>query len=265
MAELTLFYSWQSDLQPALSRNVISDATKQALKRVRADAEVEDSPRLDHDTKGVSGAPEIAGTIFSKIDGCGIFLADLSFVGSIQPCDGGRTKHTPNPNVLFELGYALAKVGWERVVLVMNKSFGEPDDLIFDLRNRRHPITFDYDSSQDRKTVTGQLSTRIEEAIRACLQADHAAAAAAILKLDPGSLEWMVQYGKHGGFRVGQRTSMGAVLTMIGRDASVSRMLDLGLIHARIESTEEAHTYDWTYLGKRVIEQLSPRLKIGSA
>ncbi len=53
-----------------------------------------------------------------------------------------KGKAMPNPNVLLELGYAAAKLGWDRLVLVMNTNYGHPEELPFDLRNRRFPLTF---------------------------------------------------------------------------------------------------------------------------
>ena len=31
----------------------------------------------------------------------------------------------PNPNVVFELGYAVANLGWERVILLINEAHGQ--------------------------------------------------------------------------------------------------------------------------------------------
>jgi hypothetical protein len=260
MADFALFYSWQLDLCPHLTKHLIRSATRQALKRVQADAEVEDAPRIDHDTLGVSGVPEIAGTIFAKIEQCGIFLADLSLVGTITTHDR-RQKRTPNPNVLFELGYALAKVGWERVILVMNKAFGEPDDLIFDLKNRRHPITFSCDSRAGAKVAAASLSREIEVAIRACIQSEYAASRDAIAKLDPGCVRWMIDVGAAPGFTVEAARTMGETLAKIGSYASLSRMLDLGLIRTNMASNMGTHGFAWTHLGKRVIRDLNLPLK----
>ena len=112
MDELTLFYAWQSDTSEKGNRYLIRDAAKNALKRIGRDADVEESPRLDSDTQNVAGTPEIANTIFNKIDSCGIFLADVTFVGATTPATGDP-KMLPNPNVLLELGYATSKVGWD--------------------------------------------------------------------------------------------------------------------------------------------------------
>jgi hypothetical protein len=46
-------------------------------------------------------------------------------------------KRAPNPNVLVEYGYALARHGVQRLLLVMNTAFGSPSELPFDLRHLR--------------------------------------------------------------------------------------------------------------------------------
>ena len=60
------------------------------------------------------------------------FVADVSIV-----TPAGATRLIPNPNVLLELGYASKAIGWERIVMVANTAFGQPEELPFDLRKRR--------------------------------------------------------------------------------------------------------------------------------
>ena len=96
-----------------------------AVDHLAEEIQLEASPRLDHDTKGVSGVPAIGDTILAKIDRCGIFLADVSIIGKAKVASGA-TKYSPNPNVLLELGYAAARIGWGRIVLVMNSHYGAP-------------------------------------------------------------------------------------------------------------------------------------------
>jgi hypothetical protein len=80
--DFTIFYAWQSDRIEKAHRYLIRGAIEEAVKRIGKSAEVEDSPRLDHDTKDVPGTPEIAGTIFRKIQESGAFIADLTFIGA---------------------------------------------------------------------------------------------------------------------------------------------------------------------------------------
>lgn len=263
MAEFTVFYSWQSDLPRKLSRDVIHGATSKAIERLMFDAAVEDSPRLDHDTQNVAGAPEIAGTIFKKIDQCGVFLADLSFVGKTTPTDTNKVpKQLPNPNVLLELGYAAAKIGWDRIILVMNVEFGSPDELIFDLRHRRFPLLFKFglDSRKDSEVVQNSLADKIEEAIRATLQSEYAAVQEVIGQLDMHTLIWLQNQGQHDSFSVpARRNTMGDLLGNLRIDDALIRLIDLKLLRCDIAPGGNLDAYHWTYLGKLVLKKLGLR------
>jgi len=94
--------------------------------------------RVDRDTQDVEGAPDIVDTIFEKIKNSQIFVADISIINLFAE---GAGRKVPNPNVLLELGYAAANIGWENVLLIYNLDFGRIDDLPFDLKMRR-PITY---------------------------------------------------------------------------------------------------------------------------
>jgi len=117
--EFTIFYAWQNDTPARYNRYLIRDVLENATKNIRNDALIEDSPRLDYDTRGVSGTPEIAATVFGKIKRCAVFIADMTFVGSTQPIVAReQEKLLPNPNVMLELGYAAATIGWVTVHVV---------------------------------------------------------------------------------------------------------------------------------------------------
>src|SRR5947207_957690 len=111
----TVFYSWQSDLTPGTNRSLIETALERAVKVIRSDGSLAVEPRIDQGTQGVPGAPDIAHTIFEKIENAGAFVADVSIINP-----GAEGRLTPNPNVLIELGYALHALRKESVVLVMN-------------------------------------------------------------------------------------------------------------------------------------------------
>lgn len=68
-----IFYSWQSDRDPKTTRHFIREALDVAAKRLAREMEVEDVVRVDQDTQGVPGHPEIFRTICGKIDTCAIF------------------------------------------------------------------------------------------------------------------------------------------------------------------------------------------------
>ncbi|MGT2736613.1 hypothetical protein ACVRXS_05505 [Streptococcus orisratti] len=128
----TIFFSWQSDLPNKTNRNLIENSIKLALKKMNQDSPYSLITEIDRDTKGVLGSPDIVDSILTKIDKCSLFIADISIINSNL-----NGKRTPNPNVLFELGYAVKCLGWDRVICVFNSDFGDVSELPFDLRNRR--------------------------------------------------------------------------------------------------------------------------------
>lgn len=122
--EQTIFFSWQSDLPE--TRNVIKWALERAAKNLRRDGSVEEVVRVDQDTDGIAGWPEITSTILDKINRCGVFVADITPING-QHLD---SRVTPNPNVLLELGYALATgMGRHRIICILNAAYLPNEDL----------------------------------------------------------------------------------------------------------------------------------------
>src|SRR4030042_45383 len=161
-----VFYAWQSDSPAKVNRNFIESALETSIKEVEKSGVVDSSPRLDKDTKDVSGIPEIANTILQKIQSADAFLADLTYVGGVFEESGKPAGDViPNPNVMIELGYALAELGCERIVTVINTHYGSQEKLPFDLQNRRWPI--DYNLAPDAKGDTPkQQKQKLVEAIQ---------------------------------------------------------------------------------------------------
>ncbi len=195
--EFTVFYAWQSDRPENSNRFLVRDAAKTAIKRVARDSNIEESPRLDHDTKDVPGLAEVAGTIFRKIESCGLFLADLTFIGGSEAREGKESKLLPNSNVVLELGYAARSVGWERVIAVMNTAYGPPSQMIFDVLHRRWPITFELRADETGRLAEERatLSSRIETWIRGAMKAEHVTAEEAIKSLDVGCMQILHEAG----------------------------------------------------------------------
>ena len=223
---------------------------------------MEDAPRLDHDTKGVPGTPEIVRTIFEKIDACGMFLGDVSLGASFQSADG-RKKKFPNPNVAIELGYAGRSVGWERVVLVMNTAYGPAEKQVFDIKHRRNPITYKLQPNAKpikRKSEQASLSSALEFAIRAHMKSEHASVADTIAVLDKSSLEIMVTFGQHPCFS--EPTSADPVVSQVLLHA-IRRLLELRLLRRDVDFNPSTSTvryaYHWTYLGVRAMHHLRIR------
>lgn len=115
----TIFYSWQSDLPNSTTRGLIESSIEAAVRSLRNTVSV----YADRDTQGVTGSPDIVQTIFSKIDECDVFVADVTSVATYHPLDKDgnetdRLKATPNANVMIELGYATQVVGWDNILFV---------------------------------------------------------------------------------------------------------------------------------------------------
>ena len=157
----TVFYSWQSDLPNPTNRGFILEALKLAAEAICGDISIDVEPVIDRDTTDVAGSPEIAGTIFQKIDRSDVFVPDVSLI-----TPKGSGKHSPNPNVLVELGFAAKARGWERIVMVMNTAFGKPKDLPFDLKNRRVLVYELAEGAESKAEKRRMLAHRLEDAIR---------------------------------------------------------------------------------------------------
>lgn len=156
----TIFYSWQSDLPNACNRGFILRALEGAAQMLREAKTVAVEPVVDRDTTGVPGAPDIAATIFEKIEKAGICVCDVSIVNqSVVKAKLGRP--TPNPNVLIEAGYALKALGRERLVLVANTAFGSPEELPFDLRYRRIVTYESSPNATERSTERKRLQSAL--------------------------------------------------------------------------------------------------------
>ncbi len=161
----TIFYSWQSDLPKDTNLNAIRQSLRDAANEIENEI---DETRIDIDeaTRNTTGSPNIPKSIFDKISVCDAFVCDLTTTNGNAPKE---FKRTPNPNVLIELGYAIAEVGWDRIILVFNENHGTfPGDLPFDIdRHRATPFNVKDKKDKDGKT---KLSKVLKEAIKAIVE-----------------------------------------------------------------------------------------------
>jgi len=160
--EKKIFYSWQSDLPNSTNRGFIQSCLEEAIKDLKTDQELQLEIALDRDTDGVPGSPDIGQTIFSKIDSAAVFVSDVSII----QIDSKRP--SPNPNVLLELGYAFKNVGSAGVIMVMNTSFGKPELLPFDLKQKRI-ITYSVSEGEDKSSEKKKLVKVFSEALKASI------------------------------------------------------------------------------------------------
>ena len=159
----TVFYSWQSDRPNATNRGFINEALKRAVKALSKDIDLKVEARVDKDTQGVPGSPDIVNTILEKIAAADAFVADLTLIDNHAP------RRTPNPNVLFELGYAFRALGPDRILMVFNDAFGHPRDLPFDLGLKRTTMYTSHEKDEDRSGPRQTLAKNLEHALRAML------------------------------------------------------------------------------------------------
>jgi len=156
-----IFYAWQATLPNSVNRGFIYRALTDACVVVASDLSIDERPQVDHDTRGVPGAPDIAKVIRSKIDISEAFVADVSIV---HPGDDPA----PNANVLYETGYAEKSLECDRILLVMNVEYGVPERLPFDIRSRR-VITYRAASGADNAAERKRLQRVFEASVRALL------------------------------------------------------------------------------------------------
>lgn len=158
-----VFYSWQSDSPKKTNLNAIRHALGKACTQLgKAYPKLKLVP--DEATRDTSGAPNIALKILEKIEDSAIFIADITTVtppGPDRPC--------PNPNVGYELGYAVATLGWERIILLFNEAIGVfPADLPFDfVQHRASPYSYAETDTTEKRT---ELAKFLEGAIKTVIE-----------------------------------------------------------------------------------------------
>jgi hypothetical protein len=165
----SVFWSWQSDLEGRVTRDVIRFALDQAIMILAADLEEADRPSLTSDTQGIAGTPDIVATILRKIDEAAVFVGDVT---PIAVSDSGKA--CANPNVLLEMGYANKALTEHRVIQVWNTAFegATLEKLPFDMRGRRGPLSFDLPVDADTptlRTVRDKLARDLAGALKLAL------------------------------------------------------------------------------------------------
>lgn len=162
--KLTIFYSWQSDLSKDLCQSAIRQSIRSAINKIEAE-QSDQHLFLDEATRNKPGSPNIPQSIFEKISASDIFICDLTTINE----DYDTGKKTPNPNVLIELGFAIAHLGWGRIIMVCNTNYGTfPNDLPFDIdRHRATPFMV---SEKNDTNGKGDLTAKLREAIDAIVK-----------------------------------------------------------------------------------------------
>lgn len=248
----TIFFSWQSDTPSKVNRTFIRSCLDKAAKHLVTTSAVEDAFRVDAGLEGVSGSPEVASTIFEKIDASSLFVGDLTLVASGDLDDSRRS---PNLNVSIEMGYAAATLGWDRIICVMNEDFGKPAALPFDYKNKRFPITFTT-KEQGSKIAQTRLVLALKSALIEAEQSEWKMVSRAVRRLDLVSVRVIHKYSSVPWFSEPNTVEPGEPDWMTLVPQAIRRLLDLDLVYADFNSAKNLYAYHWTYLGKKVIERI---------
>lgn len=181
----TIFYSWQSDLPNNTNRGFIQDVIEKAIKDFQNNDRYELEPSIDRDTQNIPGSPNITSTIIEKIRTSDAFVADISIVTG-DKAKGQRP--SPNPNVMLELGYAIALLGWDRIILFCNEHYyHNNEDLPFDIRQHRqikYSLKHDDEKAPVRNRIVKEFGKRLVELI------EHGKSKTSQIKLPIITAEW---------------------------------------------------------------------------
>lgn len=182
---MKLFYSWQSDTPS--NRGLIQKCIREALKSAT-------QFELETATRDTSGSPDISAMILGKIDNSSMIIADVTIVNPASR----KVRLMPNPNVMYELGYALKALGEENIILIADKATTNTANLPFDIRNRRM-ILLDFSKPDAEKRITASVLSALsghkpkEQGIDSAPQAF----------LSEPEAVWAANYSDHGAsFRV---------------------------------------------------------------
>jgi hypothetical protein len=177
---MKVFWAWQADLPGKISRHFVREALEQAIDQLRQPRDIEEPAgesrrndlHLDHDTKGLSGSPEVASEIFRKIAASSVFIADMTPIG--RGPDKADTAGSPvapkplmNPNVAIELGYALHALGSDKFLMVLNEAYGGVSSLPFDIQHRRHPISYRLAEGASKAEIENETRVLVRKLVEA--------------------------------------------------------------------------------------------------
>ena len=263
MADYNIFFSWQVDSAENTNRTFIRKALDDAAAEIALEINVIDVPRITSGMEGIAGSPEVASVMFEKIDDSAIFVGDTTLVGVILDADGKVKKRVPNPNVSLEMGYAAATLGWHRVICVMNEWEYTRHEQPFDTRNRRFPIDYTLSPemaavTETRRKIRTGLKSWLKKAIVDIEQSELLKVDKARERMDVRCLELAYILGGADYFSEPKPES-GFPMEGSVFNATVIRLLEIGLLRAHSNPAEHLYAYHWTYLGIKALRSMGIR------
>lgn len=130
--QYTIFYSWMSDRPNEQNRKYIRKVLDKDTKKLEKKFGVK--ILIDSDSRGEDGLKSIDETVLKKIGGCDLFVGDITPVLPRYKWIGYK-KPVLNSNVMYELGFAVSTLGWNRCIMVWNSKYGNVRYAPFDIRN----------------------------------------------------------------------------------------------------------------------------------
>lgn len=162
---MKIFYSWQADLPNSTNRGFIERALEKASAELAKTNPTTVTPVIERDIAGLPGAADILNGILDKIDAADVLVADVTIVTSPR-----AKRPAPNPNVLFELGYAWRSLSHQRIVLVLNTHYGKPERLPFDIRAHAVLSYTVAPNDTSKSPVRDELSRKLLAALQEILE-----------------------------------------------------------------------------------------------
>lgn len=155
--KFSVFYSWQSYIGGFSNREYIRDKINAAFAEMKIDIV------LLEDSRGSTGAPNIPNAILTKIIKSDIFICDITPAHTLNIKDN-KKRALPNPNVMFELGFAVRSLGWERIICVCNEEYGDGETLPFDISSHRI-ITYCKKEGEKKSTKSLSLTQLLKDIV----------------------------------------------------------------------------------------------------
>lgn len=203
---MKVFWSWQSDTPGKTGRHFVRDALLGSIEDLRTPPDIEEPTtrfdreaiHLDSDRQGVPGSPDLAATIFAKIDAAAVVVADVTPVGRGPTRKGEDEAELPgkalmNPNVAIELGYALGRHGGgvgNKLLMVCNAHYGAREDLPFDLAHKAGPVFYNLAPDATRDEIAKEqkrLRRELVTALKPFLDAPKPIAVATFAPMPTGA------------------------------------------------------------------------------
>ena len=154
----TVFFSWQSDVPE--NSDFLRSFIKTSIKNLETPHNV--NVLYDEASRSVVGSQKVEEVILEKIRAWDVFIADITPITRIETKEGEkkRIKLLPNPNVAFELGYAMHCLPMEQVLIVLPTGISH-GQLPFDFNHNRL-IEFD--------EQTNPMDEEIEKSLAFCMK-----------------------------------------------------------------------------------------------